>query len=63
MAEIIESRGGKLVGLTSAEGYEFESSKALRGDKFLGLPLDQENQARLTNERVKKWVEQIKKEF
>jgi flavodoxin I len=63
MAEIIESRGGKLVGLTTAEGYEFESSKALRGDNFLGLPLDQENQARLTNERVKKWVEQIKKEF
>jgi len=63
MAEIIESRGGELVGQTSAGGYEFESSRAFRGDSFAGLPLDQENQARLTNERIKKWVEQIKKEF
>jgi flavodoxin I len=63
MAEIIESQGGELVGKISPEGYEFESSKALRDDNFIGLPLDQENQARLTNERIKKWVDQIKKEF
>ena len=63
MAEIIEGLGGELVGQTSAEGYKFESSRALRGDSFVGLPLDQENQARLTNERVKRWVDQLKIEF
>ncbi len=63
MADIIESRGGEVVGQTSSAGYEFESSRALRGKNFAGLPLDQENQARLTNERIKKWVSQVKKEF
>jgi flavodoxin I len=63
LAEIIESCGGKLIGQTSIEGYNYESSKAQRGDHFIGLLLDQENQARLTNGRVSQWVEQLKKEF
>ncbi len=63
MAEFIEKRGGKIVGLTSTEGYEFESSKAQRGDQFVGLALDIENQAALTEERIKNWAEKLKKEF
>lgn len=63
LAEILEECGAKLVGQTSIEGYTYESSRAQRGDMFVGLPLDQENQARLTNDRVAKWVEQLKKEF
>lgn len=63
LAAIIEECGGNVVGHTSTEGYTFESSKAQRGDEFVGLPLDQENQARLTNNRVKKWVEELKTEF
>jgi flavodoxin I len=63
LAEIIESCGGKLIGQTSIEGYNYESSKAQRGDHFIGLLLDQENQARLTNGRVSQWVEQLKKEL
>ena len=60
---ILEDCGGKVVGHVSTEGYTYESSKAVRGDEFVGLPIDQENQARLTNERVKKWVSQLKNEF
>ena len=63
MEQIIEGRGGTFVAQTSAEGYTFEASRALRGDIFAGLPLDQENQARLTADRIKKWVDQLKKEF
>lgn len=63
LAEIIEECGGKLVGRTSIKGYTYESSKAQRGDTFIGLALDQENQARLTNERINKWVKQLKTEF
>ena len=59
----LEDCGAKLVGETSVEGYTYESSKAQRGEVFVGLALDQENQARLTNGRVSKWVEQLKKEF
>ncbi len=63
IADIIKEQGGEIVGRTSVESYNFESSKALWGDSFIGLPLDQENQARLTNARIKKWVDQIKTEF
>jgi flavodoxin I len=63
MAGIVESRGAKLVGFTPVKGYEFESSQALRGDQFSGLALDFENQSSQINSKIKKWVEQLKKEF
>ena len=63
MAKYLEEREGKLVGFTSTEGYEFEGSKAQRGDQFVGLALDIENQAALSNERIEAWVETLKKEF
>ncbi len=61
MAGIIEECGGKVVGSTSTEGYTFESSRALRDGQFVGLVIDQENQARLTKSRIKDWVTDIKK--
>ncbi len=63
LVEILEQCGGVVVGHVPVEGYTFESSRAKKGDEFVGLPLDQENQARLTSERVKNWVEKLKKEF
>ena len=63
MAGFLEKLGAKVVGYTSAEGYTFESSKALKGDQFVGLALDIENQAALSHERIDKWVEQLKQEF
>ncbi|MDD4426041.1 MAG: flavodoxin [Mariniphaga sp.] len=61
LAEIIENCGGEITGFTPVEGYTFESSRAQRGDQFVGLPLDQENQARMTAGRIKNWVEELKK--
>lgn len=63
MADFLEERGGTIMGLTSTEGYEFESSVAQRGDQFAGLALDIENQAALSNERIEKWVDSLKNEF
>ena len=63
LADLVESRGAGLVGLTSTEGYEFESSKALRDKHFAGLALDFENQGRQINGRIKKWVEQLRSEI
>ena len=63
LAKALEERGAKVIGLTSTEGFTFERSAALRDDKFLGLALDIENQAGLTNDRITNWVEQLKKEF
>jgi flavodoxin I len=63
MANLVENRGARLAGFTTANGYTFENSVALRGDHFAGLALDFENQASQINGKIKKWVEQLKKEF
>lgn len=63
MGELIQERGAKLIGYTSAEGYNYESSKALAGDQFMGLILDQETQPRLSRERIEKWVIDLKSQF
>ena len=63
MARIIENVGGSIVGLTSINGYDFEGSTAQKGNQFLGLAIDFENQDTLNKERVSSWVEQLKKEF
>lgn len=63
LAEALEERGAKVVGLTSIEGFTFERSAALRNNQFLGLALDIENQAALCDERINAWVAQLQKEF
>ena len=63
MAGILEGQGASLVGFTSTEGYEFESSAAQRGDQFCGLAIDYENQGSLNKKRIPAWVEQLQKEL
>lgn len=63
MGEFIENAAGKLIGSTSTDGYTYESSKAERNGEFIGLLLDQDSQAKLSANRIKEWVEKIKKEF
>merc|ERR1711959_389840 len=50
-------------GYVPDSAYEFYSdSKSVKDGKFLGLPLDQDNEDDQTPDRVKNWVEQIKGE-
>lgn len=63
LGNILEERGAKIIGQTSKDGYQFESSAALKNGSFIGLPIDQDTQAKLTPGRVKKWIEDIKKDF
>lgn len=63
LADFFEKRGATIVGKFPLEGYDFEASKAVRNNEFLGLPLDQENQSRHSNIRIVKWVESLKLEF
>ena len=63
LVELLEECGAKVVGHTTLEGYNYESSKAERGGEFVGLPLDQENQARLTKGRIERWIKQLSKEM
>ena len=62
MATKFAEQGAEIIGSVSVDGYEHEESKSLRGDKFVGLPTDEDNQPELSEERVKAWVAQIKGE-
>jgi flavodoxin I len=59
----ISARGGKTIGYWPTTGYDFSESKAVKDGKFVGLAIDEDNQSELTDERIKIWVTQIKKEF
>ncbi len=61
--EQIITAGAKVVGFTSCDGYEHEESKAQKGDEFVGLALDEDNQSDLTNGRIENWCNQIKDEI
>lgn len=52
-----------IVGKWPTKGYVFHESEAVRDNNFVGLIIDQENQAAKTNERLEKWVEMLRKEF
>lgn len=59
----IKKLGARLIGNWPSDGYEFEKSKALRDGEFVGLVLDQDNQADLTDERIEEWLELVKPEL
>ncbi len=54
--------GASIVGLCSADGYDFQDSTAFVDGQFLGLPLDEENQSELTEERIQMWIDQVCRE-
>lgn len=55
--------GAEVVGSWPTDGYEFNESTAVDEDSFVGLVIDKDNQATLSDERVATWVEQIKTEM
>jgi flavodoxin I len=63
LEEKISGRGGTTVGRWPTDGYDFNASLAVKNGKFVGLALDDDNQAKLTDKRIKDWVTQLKKEL
>merc|ERR1712118_377727 len=57
-----EAAGAKMVGYVPSSGYEHSESKSERDGKFLGLPLDQDNEDDKSQDRVSAWVKQLKGE-
>ena len=71
---IFEKAGAKMVGYVPIEGYTFAKSRCLiphlneitapeDGEKFCGLPVDEDSEGELTEERVKNWCAQLKSEM
>jgi flavodoxin I len=52
-----------VVGFCSTKGYNFYYSTAEIEGQFVGLAIDEDSQQELTEERISKWVELLKKEF
>ncbi len=63
LAKLVVNNGGQLVGKVSPEGYMFQDSEALEGGLFLGLPIDEDFETELTDERLNNWVKQLNQEF
>ncbi|HOO63725.1 MAG TPA: hypothetical protein PK364_07365 [Synergistaceae bacterium] len=50
--------------LQQSRGAFFDDpSEAVREGRFVGLPLDDNNQAELTESRLQSWAEQLRKEL
>ena len=63
MAELCEAAtnaGANVLEGVPTEGYTFEDSPAVKDGKFVGLALDNENEADKTDERIDAWLAQIK---
>jgi len=53
-----------LIGTWSTEGYQFDHSEGMFDDEhFLGLVIDEDFEPELSEERVDRWVVQIKQEL
>ena len=52
--------GATVLDGVSADGYTFDESEAVEGDKFVGLALDNVNEDDKTEERIDAWLESIK---
>jgi flavodoxin I len=59
----LKANGATLVGQVPQDTYEFEDSAAVADGKFMGLPVDEDFEPELTDERVNNWVEQIRPHF
>jgi flavodoxin I len=60
--DTFEAAGAKMIGYVSTDGYSHTESKSERDGKFLGLPLDQDNEDDQSEERVSNWISQLKGE-
>lgn len=61
--DVLTKNGAKIVGFTDIDGYHYEETEIIENGKFIGLALDEENQANLTPKRIENWIKDIKKEF
>lgn len=52
-----------VVGFWPTKGYSFFYSTAEMDGRFVGLAIDEDSQPELTEERITRWVDQLKGEF
>jgi len=55
----MKEAGATMVGSVATDGYDFSESKSVIDGKFCGLPLDEDNESDMTEDRVAAWCAQI----
>ena len=55
--------GATMVGYVPKGSYTFEDSKSVFGNSFCGLPLDEDSESDMTDERLANWATQLKSEM
>ncbi len=63
VANTILPKGAKIIGQVETEGYDFRESESVFDGKFIGLPVNEDFEPELTDERVNAWVAKIKNQF
>ena len=63
LAKDLVKNGATIVGKVDPSGYEFDESEAVIDGMFIGLPVDEDFESELTDERVANWVKSIKPAF
>ena len=63
IAEIILPKGAQVIGKVDTDGYDFRESQALYDGQFIGLPVNEDFEPELTDQRVNSWVKVIQPEF
>lgn len=63
LGKTIKTNGGELFGKVSTDGYTFQDSDAIVEGQFIGLPVDEDFESELTEERVSAWVDSLMKIF
>jgi flavodoxin I len=63
LAKELMENGATIIGKVDPASYEFDDSEAIIDGLFIGLPIDEDFQPELTDERVTKWVKDIKPAF
>ena len=57
--EEIKEKGCMIVGQVETDGYTFDDSKAVYDGKFVGLPIDEDNESDKTENRIDSWLELV----
>jgi flavodoxin I len=61
--EKLAEKGASVVGFCPTDGYDYDTSKAEKDGRFVGLVIDEDNQNELTDDRINAWIEELKAEF
>ena len=58
--DTVKQSGATVIGSVDSDDYTFEASSAIINGEFVGLVLDEENESDKTEDRINKWIDEIK---